>query len=191
MKMLKYMFIVIFILVVNTSNSNISFAQTSTITDNFIVPSTLIISDGATEAVDPTSPISLTVTPAVGASDATASQILRIRSNQASWMIAVTKGAFSAGTTSILESDITVAHSKTAGSAGNVSAGTLQYASKTLNLVTSGETVISGSAKTSSTRDSNNLNNYLQIDTTYSIPQDFFFTPGTASISLTYTLTSP
>jgi hypothetical protein len=185
------MFIVIFILVVNTSNSNISFAQTSTITDNFIVPSTLIISDGATEAVDPTSPISLTVTPAVGASDATASQILRIRSNQASWMIAVTKGAFSAGTTSILESDITVAHSKTAGSAGNVSAGTLQYASKTLNLVTSGETVISGSAKTSSTRDSNNLNNYLQIDTTYSIPQDFFFTPGTASISLTYTLTSP
>lgn len=187
----KNIFIVVFLLVIIFANKNISFAQTATITDNFTVNSTLVISDASTEASNPTTAVNLSVTPSVGASDATGSANFRIRSNQATWHVSVSKGTYSAGTTGTAESDITISLSKSAGSTGNNSSCSLSYTSKALSSITNGETVVSGTAKTSSTRDSTNTNNYVQINTSYSIPQDFFFTPGTATTSLTFTLSSP
>lgn len=192
MSIIKHIFIVIFLLVITSTNKNISFAQQSaTVTNNLTVNSVIVISDASTETSDPTSSVALSLTPSVGASDATGSANFRIRTNQPSWRLVVSKGTYSAGTTSTAESDITITLSTSAGSNGNASAGTLQYTSKTLSSITNGETVVSGTAKTSSTRDSTNTNNFFQVNTSYSIPQDFFFTPGTATITLTFTASAP
>lgn len=187
----KHILIVILFLVIIFTNKNLSFAQTSSVTDNFTVNSALVISDASTEVSNPTQAVSLMITPAVGATDATGSANFRVRSNQPTWHISVSKGTYNAGTTNTAASDVTISLSTSAGSTANSSAASLSYTSKTLSSITNGETVVSGIAKTSSTRDSSNTNNYFQVNTSYSIPQDFYFEPGTATISLTFTLSSP
>jgi len=165
-------------------------AQIATITDNFTVNSSLVISDATTEANNPTLNVNISVTPDVGASAASGSANFRLRTNQAMWTLTATKGAFSAGTTGIAQSDITLALATSAGSTANASAGTRAFVSNTLNNITT-TTLVSGTAKTSSSRDSTNTNNYFQVNSTYSINQDFFFTPGSATVPITYTFTSP
>lgn len=191
MSIFKHIFIVLLFLVIIVTSKDSCFAQIATVTNNLTVNPTIVISDASTESSNPTQSVALSLTPSVGASNATGSANFRIRTNQPAWHVIVTKGTYSAGTTSTAESDITVALTTSAGSSANASAGTLAYASKTLSSITSGETIVTGTAKTSSLRDSSNTNNYFQVNTSYSIPQDFFFTPGSATTSLTFTLSAP
>lgn len=173
-------------------------SQTATVTDNFTVNGALVITDASMDSIagdNPSLTVNISVTPDVGAVNATGSANFRLRTNQAMWTLSATRTAFTASTTNLALTDILLDISTSAGANANASAGTRVSpftAQTTLNSVgTTTTNVISGTAKTSLNRDSTNTSNYFQVNTTYSVPQDFFFTPGTASATVTYTLTSP
>ena len=113
------------------------------------------------------------------------------------WTLSAAKTALVANGTGLSETDILLDVVKTAGTTGNAASGALQapFTAQTniSSIMTTATTVLAGTAKTSSALDSTNTNNYLNIATTYSVPQDFFFQPGTgaATSTITYTLTSP
>lgn len=175
-------------------------AQTATVPLAITVNGALVVTDAAMDNAagkNPTLNVNLSVTPDLGAANVTGSANFRIRTNQAMWTLSAAKTALVANGTGIAETDILLDVVKTAGSNANASAGALQspFTAQTniSSIMTTATTVLAGTAITSSARDSSNANNYLNIATTYTIPQDFFFTPGTgnATSTITYTLSSP
>ncbi len=195
----KFIFNIISILMILFLNSfNSAKSQTAVVTDNFTVNGSLVVTSATSDSAagkNPTLNVNISVTPDLGASNATGSANFRLRTNQTAWRLTASRTALSAGGTGLALTDILLDVSTSAGSNANASAGTRvsPFTSQTtLNSVgTSATNVISGTAKTSSVRDSTNTSNYFQVNTTYSVPQDFFFTPGTASTTITYTLVSP
>lgn len=175
-------------------------AQTATVPLAITVNGALVVTDAAMDNAagkNPTLNVNLSVTPDLGAANVTGSANFRIRTNQTMWTLSAAKTALVANGTGIAETDILLDVVKTAGSNANASAGALQapFTAQTniSSIMTTATTVLAGTAITSSARDSSNTNNYLNIATTYTIPQDFFFTPGTgnATSTITYTLSSP
>lgn len=185
---------------ISPMNAKKAFAD-ATVNITATVNQGLAITNGS-DTANPTIASSISVTPAVGASDASDTQVIRVRSNKSTWTLTAYQGtAFDGGTTGVAATDvkvmITAAGSQ--GSATNASAGTFSATfsgtTGTLNDIStmagSPTTIVTGAAKTSSSRDSSaNANNYFAISNVYSIAQDFFFAPGTATAQIVYVLSA-
>jgi len=163
------------------------------------VNGSLVVSDASNDTMagkDPTKNVSISVTPDLGATTASGSANLRLRTNNAAWRLTAQRTASNAGGTSITDTDVKVDITKSAGTNASATAGALVApftAQTNLSSITTATAVdvISGTAKTSTARDSGNANNWFQINTTYSIEPDFFYAPGTFSSTITYSLVSP
>lgn len=182
-----------------TSNVE-SLAATATVPLGITVNGALLITDASNDTmsgIDPTLNVNLSVTPDLtGSVPVSGSANFRIRSNKASWRLTTQRTASNDGGTGISDGDVSVTIAKSAGSTGNVNAGTIvapfTSATTLVSVPTSAPAnVISGSAKTSSAKDSTNANNYFQVNTTYGIAPDFFYSAGTFSTTITYNLVSP
>lgn len=163
------------------------------------VNGSLVISDADNDTMlgkDPTKNVNISVTPDLGATNATGSANFRIRTNRSAWRVTAQRTASDAGTTGIADTDVKVDIAKSTGSTANAAAGALVLPftaqANLSNIPTiSAADVIAGTAKTSSAKDGSNTNNWFQVNTTYSITPDFFYTPGTFSTTITYNLVSP
>lgn len=177
-----------------------SFSQTATVPINISVNGTLTISDAnndASSGKNPTINVNLSITPDLGAAQVTSDANFRIRTNRPNWRLTAQRTLETDnGPTNITSMDVGLLITTQAGSNANAMAGTLvaPFTSQTDigSISTSSPVnVISGSSKTSVTRDSTNINNYFQVNTRYSIFPDFFYQPGTWSTTITYNLVSP
>ena len=163
------------------------------------VNGSLVISDASNDTMagtNPTTNVSLTVTPDIGQTIQSGSANFRIRSNRATWRLTAQRTASDTGGTGIADADLLVDVTKSAGSNANASAGALVApftAQTNLSSITTAASVdvVNGTAKTSSAKDNANANNWFQVGTTYSIQPDFFYSPGTFSSTVTYNLVSP
>ena len=163
------------------------------------VNGSLVISDSdndTTAGKDPTKNVTISVTPDLGASNASGSANFRIRTNRSAWRLTAQRTTSDAGSTGIADSDVLIDIAKSNGSNGNASAGALvapftSQANLSSITTASAVDVVNGTAKTSSAKDSSNTNNWFGVSTTYSIAPDFFYTPGTFSSTITYSLVSP
>lgn len=159
----------------------------------------LVISDASNDSMsgkNPTINVDLSVTPDLGQATVTGGANFRIRSNKNTWRLTTQRTTSNAGRTGLADADISVTIAKSAGSKGNINAGSLVSPFNSVTtlssiLTSSARDVISGTAKTSSAKDSTNANNYFQVNTTYGVDPDFFYTPGTFSTTITYNLVSP
>lgn len=192
--------ILVSLMLINIINWQEVKAGTATVPLNITVNGSLIITDAdndTTSGKDPTKNVNISVTPDLLQSEVSGSANFRIRSNKPSWRLTTQRTASNAGTTGIVDSDISVTITKTAGSTANVNAGTLVApfdAKTTLSSVPTiapAANVVNGTAKTSSAKDPTNANNYFQVNTTYGLAPDFFFSAGTFTTTITYNLVSP
>ena len=161
----------------------------------------LVISDASNDTAagkNPTTNVNISVTPDLGAATATGSANFRIRTNNSTWRLTTSRTASSVGGTGIADTDVSVTIAKSTGTNANAASGALVApftAQTSLSSIpvppATAADVISGTAKTSSARDSSNANNWFQVNTTYGIEPDFFYTPGTFSTTITYNLVSP
>ena len=158
------------------------------------VNGTLVISDADNDTMagsNPTKNVSISVTPDLGAATATGSANFRVRTNRSAWRLTAQRTASSAGGTGLADTDVMVDITKSNGSSANASAGSLvapftaQTDLSSIPTAAPAVDVISGTAKTSSARDSANANNWFGVNTTYSVIPDFFYTPGTFSTTIT------
>ena len=163
------------------------------------VNGSLVISDADTDSAagkNPTKNVSLSITPDLGHTTQSGTANFRLRTNQSAWRLTAQRTASSAGGTSIADTDVKVDVATSAGTNASATAGarvapfTAQTSLGSITTATPVD-VISGTAKTSTARDFSNANNYFQVNTTYSIDPDFFYTPGTFSSTITYNLVSP
>ena len=174
-------------------------AATATVPLSVTVNGSLVISDADNDTMSGTNPtknVSISVTPDLGATNATGSANFRIRTNRSAWRVTAQRTASDAGDTGIADTDVKVDITKSAGSNASASAGALvspftAQADISSISTSSAVDVINGTAKTSSAKDSSNASNWFQLSTTYSIFPDFFYTPGTYSTTITYSLVSP
>ena len=163
------------------------------------VNGSLVISDASNDTmagVNPTTNVNLSITPDLGQTLQSGSANFRVRSNRAAWRLTAQRTASNAGGTGITDTDVLIDIAKSAGTSANANAGALvaPFTAQTdLSSITTASAVdvISGTAKTSSAKDNTNTNNYFQVNTQYSIQQDFFYAPGTWSTTVTYSLVSP
>ena len=163
------------------------------------VNGSLVISDADNDTMagkDPTKNVNISVTPDLGTSNASGSANFRIRTNRSTWRVTAQRTASDNGGTGIADADVKLDVSKSAGSNANANSGVIASpftAQTDLSSVSTSSAVdvVTGSAKTSSAKDGNNSNNWFQLSTTYSIAPDFFYTPGTYSTTITYSLVSP
>ena len=177
-----------------------SLSQTATVPINITVNGTLTISNAANDSnsgKDPTLNVNLSITPDLGAASVSGNANFRLRTNRSNWRLTAQRTLeVDTGPTNITSMDVGLTITTQAGSTGNANAGMLvapfTSATNVGSISTSAPVdVISGSAKTSTSRDSANTNNYFQVNTTYSIFPDYFYQPGTWATTITYNLVSP
>ena len=196
-KKILSIFILFLMLTILTVNKEVHGAATVPL--SVTVNGALVISDASNDTMsgkDPTINVNLSVTPDLGQATVTGGANFRIRTNRSAWRLTAQRTASNAGGTGITDSDVSVTIAKSAGSTANANAGSLVSpfnAATTLMSIptTTASDVVSGIAKTSSSKDGSNTNNYFQVNTTYGIDPDFFYTPGTFSSTITYNLVSP
>lgn len=195
------LFLIILFLSVNVVRPPEAKSAAATVPLSLTVNGSLVVSDADNDTMagkDPTKNVSISLTPDLGASTASGSANIRVRTNNSTWRLTTSRTATSAGGTGILDTEVKVDIAKSAGSSANLAAGTLVAPFTTqANLSNipvppaAAADVISGTAKTSSMFDNGNANNWFQVNTTYSIYPDFFYSPGTFSSTITYNLVSP
>lgn len=198
-KKLVYLTLLLSILILYSSEDYFSAQAAATVPVNISVNGALVITDAANDGmagVNPNINVNLSVTPDLSLGTVTGQANFRIRTNRTTWRLTAQRTASNAGGTGIADSDVTLSVAKSAGSNGNANAGSLvaPFTSSTnLNSIPTATSadVINGTARTSSAKDGTNTNNYFQVNTTYGIAADFFYTPGTYSTTITYNLVSP
>lgn len=175
-------------------------AGTATVPLSITVNGAITVTDAATDTMagaNPTLNVTLNVTPDVGEVDATGSATFRVRTNLAMWTLSAQRAGFTAGTTGLAASDVGLTVTKTAGATGVAAACALQAPFTGATNIgqisdSAATTICAGTAKTAaSATTSLNPTNYLQFATDYTVPQDFFFSPGTATDTITYSVTDP
>ena len=198
-KIIKLFLVIIFLISVNVVLLLRAHAA-ATVPLSVTVNGSLVISDADNDTMagkDPTKNVTISVTPDLGAATATGNANFRIRTNNSTWRLTALRTASDAGGTGLVDSDVLVDVAKSAGSMANASAGALvapftsQASLSNIPTVAPAADVISGTAKTSSGKDNSNANNWFQVNTTYSVVPDFFYSPGTFSTTITYSLVSP
>ena len=182
---------------ISIQNANAT-SGTATVPLAITVNGAVTVTDTADTVHNPgagTLDVSFSVSPDVGASDLTSTKSFRVRTNYTMWKLTGQRAGFSAGATALAATDIGLTITKTAGSNAVAGACTLQSpftGATTINAISasSATDICAGtSAKTAAARSSSaNANNYLQFDTLYTLAQDFFFEPGSASDTITYTV---
>ena len=162
------------------------------------VNGSLVITDADNDTMsgkDPTKDVTINITPDLGATTQTGTANFRIRTNRNVWRLTAQKTASNAGGTGLTDADVLLDVAKSVGTAGNLNSGTLvaPFNAQTNigSVTTTPVDVISGTAKTSSSKDGTNENNYFQVNTTYSVAPDFFYSAGTFATTITYNLVSP
>jgi len=198
-KKIIFLIVTLAILTLYSSKDIASAQAAATVPVNVTVNGSLVITDASNDSMAGTNPninVNLSVTPDLGAAIVTGQANFRIRTNRAAWRLTAQRTTSNAGGTGLADTDVTLSVAKSAGSTGNASAGALVApftAATTLNSIPTATSadVISGTAKTSSAKDGTNTNNYFQVNTTYGVAPDFFYTPGTYSTTITYNLVSP
>ena len=177
-----------------------SYGQTATVPINITVNGNLTISDANNDTnsgKNPTLNVNLSVTPDIGAAQVTGVANFRIRTNRSTWRLTAQRTTeVDTGPTNITAMDVGLLVTTQVGSNADAQAGSLVSPFNSQTNVGSISTaapvnVVNGTKKTSTTRDSSNVNNYFQVNTQYSIFPDFFYTPGTWSTTITYNLVSP
>ena len=201
MKVKNHIFyLILLVLVIQLALPTKSFSQSATVPINITVNGALTITDAANDTmsgVNPTINVNLSITPDLGAAAATGDANFRIRTNRSTWRLTAQRTTeIDTGPTNIVAMDVGLLVTTQAGSNANAMAGTLVAPFNAQTDISSVPTVspvdvVSGTAKTSSGRDSSNINNYFQVNTRYSILPDFFFQPGTWKTTVTYNLVSP
>ena len=197
--MKKPILILIMLLVCMVQMTNVRAVAAATVPINVTVNGALVLTDAANDTmlgVNPTLNVNLSVTPDLGQTAVTGGANFRIRTNRNTWRLTAQRTATVDSGTGLIDSDVSVTIAKSAGSTGNANAGNLvaPFTSSTTLMsipIASTVDVISGTAKTSSAKDGSNTNNYFQVNTSYGVNPDFFFTPGTFSTTITYNLVSP
>ena len=176
------------------------FSKTEKVPINITVNGTLTISDANNDASggkNPNLTVNLTLTPDLGGPAAIGAANFRIRTNRSSWKLTAQRTTENDnGPTNILAMDVIVGISTMVGLNANPNAGVLVApfnAATDLSQVSTSVpvTVIEGKSKTSTQRDSTNLNNFFEVNTVYGIASDFYYQPGTWSTTITYSLVSP
>ena len=198
-KKLVFLTFLLSILILYSSEDYSNAQAAATVPVGISVNGALVITDAANDGmagVNPNINVNLSVTPDLSLSTVTGQANFRIRTNRTTWRLTAQRTASNAGGTGIADTDVTLSVAKSAGSNGNANAGSLvaPFTSSTnLNSIPTATSadVINGTARTSSAKDSTNTNNYFQVNTTYGIAADFFYTPGTYSTTITYNLVSP
>ena len=186
-------------LVLYSSKDFASAQAAATVPVNVTVNGALVITDASNDSmtgVNPNINVNLSVTPDLGAATVTGQANFRIRTNRNTWRLTAQRTVSNSGGTGLADTDISLTVAKSAGSNGNANAGALVApftASTNLNSIPTASSVdvVSGTAKTSNAKDASNTNNYFQVNTTYGVVPDFFYTPGTYSTTITYNLVSP
>ncbi len=186
-------------LLVLYSSKDIAAQAAATVPVNVTVNGALVITDASNDSMagaNPTINVNLSVTPDLGAATVTGQANFRVRTNRNAWRLTAQRTVSNAGGTGLADTDVSLTVAKSAGSTGNANAGALVApftASTTLNSIPTATSVdvVSGTAKTSTAKDGANTNNYFQVNTTYGVAPDFFYTPGTYSTTITYNLVSP
>ncbi len=199
LKQMRGLLLIMLLLCVNAITMPEVKAESASVPLSIAVNGSLVVSDGDNDTMagkDPTKNVSLTVTPDLGQTLQSGSANFRIRSNRSAWRLTAQRTASNTGGTGIADNDVLVDIAKSAGSSANASAGALvaPFTSQTnlSSIATAAPVdVVNGTAKTSSAKDADNTNNWFQVSTTYSIQPDFFYTPGTFSSTITYSLVSP
>ncbi len=131
--------------------------------------------------------INWTNIPSIGATNLTNTSSIKVRANTSTWKVQMAKSTANDNET-INDSEISLSFTKTAGSTGSISSGNIQGGITSLaNLSNTPITVLQGSSKTSSALDNRNSNNYLELNTTYSLVPDFFH--NTKTFPETHTIT--
>lgn len=173
---------------------------TATVPLSITVNGAVTVTDAATDTAagkNPTLNVNLSVTPDIGASDVSGSANFRVRTNFTNWKLTAQRAGFTANGTGLAATNVGLSITKTAGSDASATACTLQApftGSTTINSISAsaatdicaGTTTKTASAASTSA----NTNNYLNFATTYTVAQDFFFTPGSgaATDTITYTV---
>ena len=199
LKQMRGLLFIVLLLCISSIKMPESKAASASVPLSITVNGSLVVSDADNDTMagkDPTKNVTLTVTPDLGQTIQSGSANFRIRSNRSAWRLTAQRTASDAGGTGIADSDLLVDVAKSAGSNANASAGALvsPFTAQTdLSSITTASAVdvVNGTAKTSSAKDNANANNWFQVSTTYSIQPDFFYTPGTFSSTITYSLVSP
>lgn len=197
-KQIMWLLTIVALLLFNNANAP-KVDAAATVPLSVTVNGSLVISDADNDTMagkDPTKNVNLSVTPDLGHTVQSGSANFRVRTNRATWRLTAQRTASDAGGTGIADTDVLVDISKSAGSSANANAGTLVAPFNAQTNVSSITTatavdVVNGTAKTSSAKDANNTNNWFQVSTAYSIQPDFFYTPGTYTTTVTYSLVSP
>ena len=199
LKQMRSLLFIVLLLCVSSIKMPEVKAASATVPLSVTVNGSLVVSDGDNDTMagkDPTKNVTLSVTPDLGHTLQSGSANFRLRSNRAAWRLTAQRTASNAGGTSIADTDILVDIAKSTGTSANANAGALVAPFTAQTNLSSIDTaasvdIVNGTAKTSSARDGNNANNWFQVSTTYSIQPDFFYTPGTFSSTITYSLVSP
>lgn len=177
-------------------------AQTATVPINITVAETFVVTD-TSDNKNPTLTANISLTPDVpNTEQQQAADIdFRLRTNASAWKLTVqeTGGGFMAGGTGIVASDVTIDLELSApGASANMSginvAGDFGASgltgSTTLDTIdtAAAENAATGTSMTSSALNNDNSANFVLVQTDYKITPDFFYSAGTATSTLTYTL---
>lgn len=174
-------------------------AQTATIHTGLNVAGSITLSDDALDTMagkNPTLNVNVSVTPDVEETVAFDLANFRIRTNLSMWQLNAIRSGFSAGTTNLVAGDVALSFIKTAGSDGDSASCSLvaPFTGVTdLTMISTGSqtAVCTGTSMTANqVSDSTNPNNYVRFQTIYMVPQDFFYDPGVATDTITYTVVS-
>ena len=166
---------------------------------NITVHGKLIITDGENDTqsgLNPTTNVSLRITPDLNNSIISGTSKVRIRTNLSSWKLTAGRKDLDNSQTNIDPNDVTLKISTESGSAANPNcAKLLPPFDQTTNIgqISSFNPteILSGNSKTSFTRDPENKNNWFQLTSTYSILPDFFYGIGDWNTTISYNLVSP
>lgn len=191
------LFVLVIFLAALISNGNKALAD-ATVDLGVTVNGAITITDDSNDTsagVDPTINTNINITPSVGSAVAFGTSNFRVRSNISMWQLTSQRSGFNPGTTGLDETDISLSVTKTAGATGDSASCTLQSPFSGITdlseVSTSSATPLCvGSSKTSASRNNDNTTNYVKFQVLYFVNQDFFFTPGTATESLTFSVSS-
>ncbi len=171
----------------------------ATVPINITVQGKLIITDAYNDnksGTNPTLNVNLKLTPDLNNSTVSGSSSIRIRSNLSSWKLTAQRSNLADSTVNIDPKDISLNFTTQSGSKANPNAGKLlspfNKATDLSQISSNGPTdVLAGLSKTSLERDPDNLNNWFQLTSNYSISPDFFYEIGEWNTTVSYSLVSP
>ncbi len=171
----------------------------ATVPINISVQGKLIITDAQNDnksGANPTLNVNLKLVPDLNSSAVSGSSSIRVRSNLNSWKLTAQRSNLSDSQVNIDPKDISLSFTTQAGSKANSNAAKLlspfNQTSNLSQISANGPTdVLIGLSKTSLERDPENLNNWFQLTSNYSVSPDFFYEIGEWNTTVSYSLVSP